>query len=154
MLTRRSFLATTTAAFATSSLGALPVSSQRKKVAFLGTVVTQHSHAQHFLDRHTLGYTWGGKWVAPRFDVASVYIDQFPKDDLARERIERHKLRQFPSIAEALTLGGDKLAVDGVVIIGEHGNYPTNEKGQTLYPHFGFVEVARQIHFMRRLDTD
>ena len=83
MLTRRSFLATTTAAFATSSLGALPVSSQRKKVAFLGTVVTQHSHAQHFLDRHTLGYTWGGKWVAPRFDVASVYIDQFPKNDLA-----------------------------------------------------------------------
>ena len=144
MLTRRSFLATTTAAFATSALGALPVSSQRKKVAFLGTVVTQHSHAQHFLDRHTLGYTWGGKWVAPRFDVASVYIDQFPKDDLARERIERHKLRQFPSIAEALTLGGDKLAVDGVVIIGEHGNYPTNEKGQTLYPRYEwFKEVVK-----------
>jgi hypothetical protein len=142
MFTRRSFLAATTGTCAASVLCSAP--EARKKIAFLGTVVRQHSHAQHFLDRHALGYTWRGAWQAPRFDVASVYIDQFPPGDLARERIRKYKLRQFPTIAEALTLGGSKLAVDGVVIIGEHGDYPTNEKGQKLYPRYAwFKEVVK-----------
>lgn len=141
MFTRRSFLAATGTCVASALGGA---SESRKKVAFLGTVVHQHSHAQHFLDRHTLGYTWGGAWQAPRFDVASAYIDQFPAADLGRERIRRHALRLFPTVAEALTLGGSKLAVDGVVIIAEHGDYPTNEKGQKLYPrHAWFKEVVK-----------
>ena len=108
----------------------------RPKVAFLGTVVHTHSHAQHFLDRHTAGYTWKGGWQTPRVDVASVYIDQFPENDLARGRIRKHGLNHVPTIEEALTLGGEKLAVDGVIIIGEHGNYPRNEKGQTRYPRY------------------
>ena len=29
-----------------------------------------------------------------------------------------------------------------------------NAQGQTLYPSFGFREVARQIHYVRRLDDD
>jgi hypothetical protein len=91
-----------------------------------------------------MGYGWRGGWQKPRVDVASVYIDQFPEGDLARERIKRHNLKQFPSIAEALTLGTGKLAVDGVVIIGEHGNYPKNEKGQTLYPRYEwFKEIVK-----------
>ncbi len=43
---------------------------------------------------------------------------------------------------EALTLGGSDLAVDGVVLIGEHGDYPNNEKGQKLYPRY---ELYKQI---------
>lgn len=146
MLSRRSFLATTTtAALGASTWGASPAPAARKKVAFLGTVVHLHSHAQHFLDRHTLGYTWNGAWVAPRFDVASVYIDQFPEGDLARGRIERHKLKQFPTIEEALTLGTGKLAVDGVIIIAEHGNYPDNEKGQRLYPRYEWFKKVVKV---------
>jgi hypothetical protein len=73
-----------------------------------------------------------------------VFIDQFPERDLARERIQRHKLQSFPSVAEALTLGGSKLAVDGVVVIGEHGKYPRNEKGQHLYPRYEwFKEIIK-----------
>lgn len=145
MLTRRAFLAGTTALATcalTTRISAAP--SPRKKIAFLGTEVRVHSHAQHFLDRMTLGYAWNGHWQEPRVDVASVYIDQFPEGDLAHGRIERHGLKLYPSIAEALTLGGDKLAVDGVVIIGEHGDYPTNEKGQRLYPRYEwFKEVVK-----------
>lgn len=146
MLTRRTFLASAAAAAA----GALtPVTraaeSQRKKIAFLGTEVRVHSHAQHFLDRLTLGYGWRGGWQEPRIDVASVFIDQFPDGDLARERVKRHHLRLFPTIAEALTLGGQRLAVDGVVIIGEHGKYPTNEKGQTLYPRYEWFKEAVKV---------
>ncbi len=116
----------------------------RKRVAFLGTVVKLHSHSQHFLDRMTLGYAWGGKWVPPALDVASVYIDQYPTDDLARDRIARHHLNSYPSVAEALTLGTSKLAVDGVVIIAEHGEYPVNAKGQRRYPRYDwFKEVVK-----------
>jgi hypothetical protein len=42
----------------------------------------------------------------------------------------------FRTVDEALTLGGSKLAVDGVLLIGEHGAYPVNDKAQTLYPRF------------------
>src|SRR5690606_8413139 len=38
------------------------------------------------------------------------------------------------SIVDALTLGGETLAVDGVLLIGEHGRYAWNEKEQHLYP--------------------
>ena len=117
----------------------------RKRVAFLGTEVRRHSHAQHFLDRMTEGYTWDGTWQKPRIDVASVFIDQFPDGDLGRQRIAKHGLKQFPSIAEALTLGGKKLAVDGVVIIAEHGNYPSNEKGQRLYPRYKWFKEVVQV---------
>jgi hypothetical protein len=147
MLTRRTFLAGSAAVAA----GALvPVSraaqSQRKRVAFLGTEVRLHSHAQHILDRMTLGYAWGGGWQEPRVDVASVFIDQFPEGDLARGRVKRHGLKLYPTIAEALTLGGEKLAVDGVVIIAEHGDYPVNEKGQRLYPRYEwFKEVVKMF---------
>ena len=142
MPTRRSFLVASAAAALAPAVAR--GNARRKRIAFLATEVRRHSHAQHFLDRHTLGYAWGGQWVAPRFDVASVYIDQFPEGDLARGRIARHKLRRFPTIAEALTLGTSKLSVDGVVIIGEHGKYPKNEKGQTLYPRYEwFKEVVK-----------
>src|ERR687884_134856 len=50
-----------------------------------------------------------------------------------------------PTIAEALTLGGTKLAVDGVVVVGEHGNYPRNEKGQTKYPRWEFFQQIVKV---------
>jgi hypothetical protein len=142
MLTRRTFLSSAVAAAMASQIRA--ADAPRKKIAFLGTEVRTHSHAQHFLDRLTLGYGWRGAWQLPRLDVASVFIDQFPEADLARGRINRHKLKQFPTIAEALTLGSEKLAVDGVVIIAEHGKYRDNEKGQKLYPRYEwFKEVVK-----------
>jgi hypothetical protein len=143
MFSRRTLLAMPVGALAASVARGTP--PLRKKIAFLGTVVHQHSHAQHFLDRHTLGYSWDGEWLTPRIEVASVFIDQFPERDLGRERIQRHKLRAFPSIAEALTLGGSKLAVDGVVIIAEHGKYARNEKGQHLYPRYEWFKQVVKV---------
>jgi hypothetical protein len=143
MITRRQLLGRSAAlALAPSLARAEP---PRKRVAFLGTEVRTHSHAQHFLDRMTLGYTWGGEWVAPRVEVASVYIDQAPEGDLTPGRIARHGLKRFPTIEEALTLGGSGLAVDGVVIIAEHGKYPRNEQGQTLYPRYEFFKKVVEV---------
>jgi hypothetical protein len=51
-------------------------------------------------------------------------------------------MKLCPTIADALTLGGNDLAVDGVLLIGEHGTYPANEKGQRLWPRY---EMYKQI---------
>ena len=118
---------------------------QRKRIAFLGTKVYQHSHAQHFLDRHAMGYTFAGRWQEPRFDIASVFIDQFGDADLGKQRIEKYRLRSFPTIEDALTLGTSKLAVDGVVIIGEHGDYPVNEMGQKRYPRYEWFKKVVKV---------
>lgn len=70
----------------------------------------------------------------PRTDIASLYIAQFPKNDIGREVAARHQVPIYSSIHDALTLGGDTLAVDGVLLIGEHGDYPLNEWSQKMYP--------------------
>lgn len=152
MINRREFtrgslaagvLATGGLSLATSASMAA-TTNQRKKIAFLGTTVFTHSHSQHFLDRFAIGYMMGGQWREPACDLASVYIDQFPENDIGKARIAKYGLKQYSSIADALTLGGSKLAVDGVVIIGEHGNYPRNEKGQTQYPRYKwFKEIVK-----------
>ena len=147
---RRAFLSQMSALAGAALMGPLRASAQdaparRKKVAFLGTEVRTHSHAQHFLDRLTLGYGWRGGWQEPRVEVASVYLDQFPEKDLGRERVARHGLKLYPTIAEALTLSTGKLAVDGVVIIAEHGKYPRNERGQTLYPRYEWFKECVKV---------
>ncbi len=43
------------------------------------------------------------------------------------------------AVAEALT-DGDKLNVDGVLLIAEHGNYPRNDRQQILYPRYEMME--------------
>jgi hypothetical protein len=78
-------------------------------------------------------------------NLASISVDQTPEGDLSKGRIARYGLKQFPSVEEALTLGGSELAVDGVVIIAEHGRYPKNEKGQTLYPRYDFFKRAVKV---------
>ena len=77
-LDRRSFLAATCGTALMPTLLKGHHRQKRKRIAFLGTEVRQHSHAQHFLDRLAQGYTWGGKWRKPPVDIASVFIDQFP----------------------------------------------------------------------------
>lgn len=144
MITRRSFLAAAgLAPFAAASALGEPV--PRKKIAIMATVWTYQSHAQHMGDRFLVGYPRGGKWYRPPIDVVSLYVDQKPEGDLSAKRAAEHGFKVYPTIAEALRCGGDRLAVDGVVIIAEHGNYPRNDKGQILYPRFEFFQQAVEV---------
>ena len=108
-------------------------------VAALVTVYHRHSHADVILGKILEGYLHDGK-ARPGLRVASLYVDQFPVGDLSRDLAKRHGFTIYPSVAGALTLGGGRLAVDGVLSIGEHGDYPDNARGQKLYPRRRFFE--------------
>ena len=86
-----------------------------------------------------------GKWHQPPLEVVSAYVDQFPENDLSRQRAKEFGFTIYPTIAEALRCGGDKLAVDAVLIIGEHGNYPNNEYGQKKYPRYEFFKQVADV---------
>ena len=125
------------------------MSTARPKLAGITTRFFKYSHTQHIIDRFLDGYGWNGTHHHPEMDLVSLYVDQVGSNDLSRERAARHPAMKIcPTIAEALTLGGDKLAVDGVVLVGEHGDYPRNEMGQTKYPRYefftGIVDVFRK----------
>src|SRR5205807_1681149 len=54
-------------------------------------------------------------------------------------------VRLCQTIEEALTIGGSDLAVSGVLLVGEHGQYPTSETGQTMYPRRRFFEETAAV---------
>lgn len=118
-----------------------PQAAARPKIAAVVTEYRKWSHAEHIVDRFLEGYGWESQHHRPPMDLVSLYVDQVGKSDLSRERAQRFpSMKIYPSIAQALTLGGSQLAVDGVLLIAEHGSYPKNEKGQTLYPRYEFFQ--------------
>ena len=116
-----------------------------KRIAVITTVYRYLSHAQHITDRFLVGYPLNGKWRRPDMKVVSLYVDQKPPGDQSAERAREFGFQVYPSIAEALRCGGDRLAVDAVLIIGEHGDYPRNEKGQVLYPRHEFFRQCVEV---------
>lgn len=118
---------------------------KRQRLAIITTVWRYLSHAQHMGDRFLVGYPWHGRWHRPPMDVVSIYVDQKGKDDQSEARAREFNCKVYPSIAEALRCGGDKLAVDGVLVIGEHGDYPVNAKGQIQYPRYEFFQQIVEV---------
>jgi hypothetical protein len=139
MLTRRAFLQTT------ALTAAAQPSAAAKRIAIIGTIYRLQSHAQHMGDRFLVGYPYGGAWRKPNVKVVSLYVDQKPEGDLSGDRAREFGFQVYPTIAETLRCGGKQLAVDAVLIIAEHGNYPRNEKGQILYPRYEFFEQCVKV---------
>ncbi|MCC6391819.1 MAG: hypothetical protein IT167_14560 [Bryobacterales bacterium] len=116
-----------------------------QRIAIITTIYRYLSHAQHMGDRFLVGYPHKGKWRRPDMKVVSLYVDQKPEGDQSEARAREFGFQVYPTIAETLRCGGDKLAVDAVLIIGEHGNYPRNEKGQILYPRYEFFKQCVDV---------
>ena len=123
--------------------------SRHKRMAIVTTEWRYHCHAWHMAERFLVGYPTQGHWHEPKLEVVSAYIDQFPEKDLSRQRSEEFGFPIYDSVAEALRCGGTELAVDAVLLIGEHGDYPKNEFGQTQYPRY---ELFKQITDVYRAD--
>jgi hypothetical protein len=132
-ITRRGFIGTAACLSALAQTGP-------KRIAVITTVYRYLSHAQHMADRFLVGYPIDGAWHRPEMKIVSLYVDQKPEGDLSQARAKEFGFSVYPTIAEALRCGGKKLAVDAVLIIGEHGDYPVNDKGQILYPRYEFFE--------------
>ncbi len=108
--------------------------SQVPRIAAIVSTYYHNSHADVIVTRLLQGYTLDGQGEFPKLKLVSLYTDQVPDNDKSRELSARHKVPIFASVAEALTLGGDQLAVDGVLLVAEHGKYPVSKTGQTIFP--------------------
>src|ERR1700688_3588050 len=110
MLTRRTFLnAVGAGAVGVSLAAAEPAVAQRKKMAIVTTEWRYHSHAWHMGERFLVGYPIKGRWHHPPLDVVAAYVDQTPEGDLSRQRAQEFGFPIYPTIAETLRCGGDKL---------------------------------------------
>lgn len=116
---------------------------RRPRIAVLCTECRPLSHADvivsRWLEPFPADHLYG--WVKPAGQIVSIYAEQrHSQRDLLPAMIARHGIQCFDSIEKALTLGGDDLAVDGILLIAEHGDYPLNEFGQKLYPRKEFFD--------------
>ena len=157
-LDRRSFLAASAALGAGSLHSPLAVAADTprsrppkrakpaaKKVALVTSAYYYLSHAYHIGGRFLDGYMKADEHHFPEFGVASAYVEQVKANDLSRELAKEHSFRLSESIEDALTLGTGKLAVDGVLLIGEHGDYPYNAKAQKLYPRYEYFQKVAAV---------
>ena len=127
---------------------------ERKKIAAIVTTYFQGSHADLIASKFLEGFPTVNGLISPSVDLVSIYMDQVHGADVGMAAAQAHGITVYPSIRSALTLvppsqahwptaadwqdGG--LAVDGILLIGEHGDYARNEKEQRLYPRRHFFE--------------
>jgi len=106
----------------------------KKKVAAILTTYFPNSHADVIATKYMKGYPTDEDLKPPRVELVSIYLDQIDSRDIGVGLAEEHNVPIYPSIRQALTLGENELTVDGVLLIGEHGDYPHNEFEQHMYP--------------------
>src|SRR5204863_9879363 len=104
-----------------------------------------NSHADLLLSRLLQTDTLDGKGDGFSLRLASVYTDQKPGNDISRLLAASHRFRVSGTIEDALTLGTGRLAVDGVLLIAEQGEYPKSAIGNTQYPKRRFWEEILKV---------
>lgn len=145
-LNRRSFLQTTLGSLSLSLGGSLTIFADENKprrklpVAAVSTVYTENSHTDVLVGKILQGWKQDGG-AGPDLELVSLFTDQVPKNDLSRGLAKTHGFRITETIEEAITLGTGKVAVAGVLSIGEHGSYPyTPDTNQHMYPRRRFFD--------------
>src|SRR5436190_15213193 len=141
MITRREF---GLLAGGWGSVGFAAAPPRRHEPLPVAAVVTEYrrnSHADVLVGKILDGFDQAGG-PGPALRLAALYTDQVPKNDLSRDLAKKHRFRIAGSIEEAITLGTGKVAVAGVLSIGEHGNYPyTTDTRQHMYPRRRFFDA-------------
>jgi hypothetical protein len=151
LLTRREMIGITgiagLAALTGIAAGAAPQTEQKRpRIACLVTYwAAPGSHADWIITKLLDGYWWQGAHTPSRVDVVSVYIHQLQESELGQKICKSKDIPIFKTAGEALTLGGKELDVDGVVIVGEHGNYPTDLKGHWLLPRWWIYQQVIRV---------
>lgn len=118
---------------------------QKKRVAAIITEYWDICHADVIVTKMVEGFMLDGKRYSSSLEVVSMYVDQFPDNDISRELSAKHGIPIYSTIDEALKCGGTDFDLDGIIIIGEHGEYPENEYRQVLYPRRRFFEQCLKV---------
>ncbi len=118
---------------------------RRPRVAALFTEFRFRSHAYDILENFFSPYLFRGQLHDPGVDIVSFYADQFPDQDMAVKASRDHHVPLYDSIDKALCQGGTRLDVDAVLLIGEHGDYPINARGQKMYPRKQFFDQCVEV---------
>lgn len=145
---RRRFLAAACGGLlATSELSGRepPAPAAKYRLAAVVTNYRRYSHADNIVTRFIEGFSIAGKSFPPPCRVASLFVDQVGDTDIGRPLAKWWDVPVFRTIREALTLGGKTLAVDGVLLIAEQGDYPVNKCGQKMYPRRPFFEQIVRV---------
>ena len=114
--------------------------AQPFRIAAIVTTFFPNSHAGVLVSKFLLGFPTDEGLIAPRTQMASLFIDQIHSNDIGRQLAHQFDIPLYESIRAALTLGGPELAVDGVLLVGEHGDYPRSILGQEMLPRRYFFE--------------
>jgi hypothetical protein len=147
---RRNFLASAAALTIGGGLSAktashgTPARDGRVPLAVLGTVYRPLSYLYHLAGRFLHGYPRNGEHHLPGQYIHSLWVDQAPENDVSREVSRKFGLRRARTVADALLDADGRLAVGGVLVVAEHGNYPRNDKGQILYPRYEIFEQVAE----------
>src|SRR5436309_2012708 len=123
--------------------------TEPKRVAAIVTEYRRWSHADVIVGKILEGYHHD-RQSFPNLRLVSMFVDQFPKTDRSRALAKTHNFTIYDSIAGAVTLGRKEVAVDGVIIIGEHGDYPRNARGQIEYPRRRFLTGVADVFAKHR----
>src|SRR5438128_4966276 len=116
-----------------------------RNVAAIVTVYHHNSHADLIVSRLLQTDTLDGKGKDSVLKLASLYTDQKSEKDISRLLAASHRFRMSETIEDALTLGTGHLAVDGVLLIAEHGEYPKAPLGNTQWPKRRFWDETLKV---------
>ena len=129
-MNRRTFLATTIGASAAAA-------NRRARIAAIITAYYRNPHADVFIGNMLRGFYWDGKPHTSELEIAAMHLEQTPANDIGRAEADHHGIPLKATVREAISPD-----LQGVALIGEHGDYPTNEKGQKLYPRYELMEQS------------
>ena len=113
---------------------------KRLRVAAISTIYYARSHADAILTKFMKGMSTDEGFFPPEVELVSLYLDHVLENDIGVDLAREHGVNIYPSIRRALHAGDTKLNVDAVLLIGEHGDYPWNERGRHMYPRRYFFE--------------
>ena len=114
--------------------------SDRLRVAAIITIYHPKSHADVIVTKYLKGMSTDEGFLAPEIDIVSIYLDHALENDIGLGLAKEYGVPVYPSIRRALHAGANELNVDAVLLVGEHGDYPWNERGRHMYPRRYFFE--------------
>jgi hypothetical protein len=112
----------------------------RPRVAAVCTIYYPNSHADVIVTKFLEGLPTDEGFLAPEVEIVSLYLDHVLENDIGLKIAKHYGVPVHSSIRRALHAGDNKLNVDAVLLVGEHGDYPWNERGRHMYPRRYFFE--------------